>query len=493
MLKRLSLTAIGLILLLSAAVTINTLRQGSRQIGVRPPPAIPVDEKAVAEKLAGAVRFKTISSVTDPDLNKDQFLALHDYLQQRFPRVHATLKREVVGGLALLYTWQGRDAQAAPIAFLAHQDVVPIEPGTESKWTSPPFAGEIKDGYVWGRGTWDDKGNLIAQLEAIEMLIASGFQPRQTIYIISGADEEVTGQRGAAQIAKLFAQRHIKPEFIVDEGLFIGRDFVNGVAQPIAMIGIAEKGYLSVSLKARGIAGHSSAPPAPGMTSIAKLAEALRRLDDRQMPARLEGVARESLETLAPEMTGMQRVALSNLWLFKPLVESQLAKSAAMNTMLRTTTALTIVQAGNKENVIPQEASAVVNFRILPGDSREAVLRHVREVAGPDIEVGEIAGSTEPTPVSPSAAPSYQLLQRTLRSLFPDAIVAPGLYTAGSDSHYFAAISDNIYRFTPVRVKPEDLSRLHGTNERIATANLAELVRFYHQLIRNASLERPTP
>jgi carboxypeptidase PM20D1 len=221
MLKRLSLTAIGLILLLSAAVTINTLRQGSRQIGVRPPTAIPVDEKAVAEKLAGAVRFKTISSVTDPDLNKDQFLALHDYLQQRFPRVHATLKREVVGGLALLYTWQGRDAQAAPIAFLAHQDVVPIEPGTESKWTSPPFAGEIKDGYVWGRGTWDDKGNLIAQLEAIEMLIASGFQPRQTIYIISGADEEVTGQRGAAQIAKLFADRHVKPEFIVDEGLFI--------------------------------------------------------------------------------------------------------------------------------------------------------------------------------------------------------------------------------------------------------------------------------
>lgn len=493
MLKRSLPVLVAVFLLLAAAVAINTLRQVSRQIEVPPAPAIAVDEQALAETLAGAVRLKTISSLTDPEQNKNQFLALHEYLQQRFPRVHATLRREVVGGLALLYTWQGRDPQAAPIAFLAHQDVVPIEPGTQERWTSPPFAGEIKDGYVWGRGTWDDKGNLIAQLQAIETLIASGFQPRQTVYLISGADEEVTGQRGARQIAKLFEQRHIRPEFILDEGLFIGQGFVSGVTRPVAMIGVAEKGYLSVTLRARGAPGHSSAPPAPGTTSIGRLAEAIRRLDEHQMPARLEGVARESLETLAPEMAGARRVVLSNLWLFQPLVKAQLQKSPAMNSMLRTTTAPTIVQAGNKENVIPQEASAVVNFRILPGDSRQAVLHHVREVVGPDIEVGEIAGSSEPTPASPSSALSYQLLQRTLRSLFPDAIVAPGLYTAASDSHYFAGICDNIYRFTPVRVGVDDLSRLHGTDERIATANLAELVRFYHQLIRNASLERPTP
>ena len=493
MLKRLFLVVASIVLLLAAAVAINTLRQGSRQLDVPPAPVVAVDEKTVAETLAGAVRFKTVSSATDPDLNRDQFLALHEYLQRRFPRVHAALRREVVGGLALLYTWPGKDAQAAPIAFLAHQDVVPIEPGTESRWTSPPFAGEIKDGYVWGRGTWDDKGNLIAQLEAIEMLIAAGFQPRQTLYIIAGADEEVAGRRGAAQIAQLLAQRHIKPEFMVDEGLFIGQGFIDGIDGPVAVVGMAEKGYLSVALKARGVPGHSSAPPAPGKTSIAILSEALKRLDERQMPARLQGVARESLETLAPELGGVQRALLSNLWLFKPLVESQSQRSVAMNSMLRTTTALTIVQAGNKENVIPQEASAVVNFRILPGDTRDAVMRHVREVAGADVEVSELAGSVEPTTVSSSSAPSFQLLQRTLRSLFPEVVVAPGLYTAGSDSHHFAGLSDNIYRFTPVRVKPEDLPRLHGTNERIATANLAELVRFYHQLIRNASLERPTP
>jgi carboxypeptidase PM20D1 len=259
------------------------------------------------------------------------------------------------------------------------------------------------------------------------------------------------------------------------------------------MVGMAEKGYLSVTLKAKGVAGHSSAPPAPGKTSIAVLAEALKRLDEHQMPARLEGVARESFETLAPEFDGMQRAVLSNLWLFKPLVESQAQQSAAINSMVRTTTALTILRAGNKENVIPQEASGVVNFRILPGDSREAVMRHARDVVGAGIDVSELPGSMEPTAVSPTSAPSFRLMQRALRSLFPQVVVAPGLYTAASDSHHFAGIADNIYRFTPVRVKSEDLPRLHGTNERIATANLAELVRFYHELIRNASLERPTP
>jgi carboxypeptidase PM20D1 len=325
------------------------------------------------------------------------------------------------------------------------------------------------------------------------MLLASGFQPRQTVYIISCADEEVGGLRGAKEIAKLFTQRKIKPDFMVDEGLFISTGVIPGVERPVAIVGVAEKGYLSVTLKAKGVPGHASAPPAPGKSSIGMMSEALRKLDEHQMPARLEGVARDSLETLAPEMGGAQRTVLSNLWLFKPLAESQLQKSVSTNSMMRTTTALTVVQAGNKDNVIPQEASAVVNFRILPGDTHDDVIRHVHDVVGPDIEVGELAGATEPTPVSSVHAPQFQLLERTLRSLFPDVIVTPGLYIAGSDSHQFAGISDNIYRFSPVRVKPEDVPRIHGTNERLATANLAELVRFYHQLIRNASLERPTP
>ena len=488
MLKRLFLVLLAAILLLAAGVAVNTLRQGSRQLQVPPAPSVAVDERAVADKLAGAIRFQTVSSLTDPGQNAGEFRKLHAYLQERFPRVHASLQRELVGDLSLLYTWKGSDPKAKPIALLAHQDVVPIEPGTEGRWTSAPFGGDVKEGFVWGRGAWDDKGNLIAQMEAIELLLASGFQPRQTVYLIAGADEEVSGLRGAKRIAQLLAERNVRLDFVLDEGLFIASGLMPGLDKPAALVGIAEKGYMSVVLKAQGTPGHASAPPPPGRTAISRLSAALQRLDQEQLPAAVRGVAREMFETLAPEMGGAQRVALSNLWLFGPLVQAQLEKTAGTNAMLRTTTALTVLQAGNKDNVIPGQAEAVVNFRIMPGETRASVLQHVRGKVGEGIELSELPGAVDPTGVSPTQAASYRLLQRTLRSLHPDVLVTPALYVAGSDSHHFTGLTDNIYRFSPVRVRPEDLPRLHGTNERIATANLAELVRFYHQLLSNLNV-----
>ena len=489
MAKRILLFLLAALLLLALAVAANTWRQGSRQLQVPPAPPLAIDTAAVAGKLAGAIRFRTESSATDPQANAAEFRKLHAWLQERFPRLHATLQREVVGDFSLLYTWRGSDPGAPGVALLAHHDVVPIEPGTESKWQAAPYAGEVRDGFVWGRGSWDDKGNLIAQMEAIEMLLASGFQPRQTIYLISGADEEVSGLRGALPIAKLLESRQVKLDFVLDEGLFISEGLMPGLAQPVAVVGVAEKGYVSVRLRASGVAGHSSAPPPPGQTAISRLATALGRLEQQQLPAALQGVAREMFETLAPEMGGFQRVALSNLWLFGPLVKKQLEQTGATNAMLRTTTALTIVQAGNKDNVIPGQAEAVVNFRILPGETRESVLRHVRATVGQGIEAEALPGAVDPTGISPTGAPSFQLLQRTLRSLHPDVLVTPALYVAGSDSHHFTGLTGNIYRFSPVRVKPGDLPRLHGTDERIAIANLGELVRFYHQLLLNLNAQ----
>ncbi|MBX3660648.1 MAG: M20 family peptidase [Ramlibacter sp.] len=488
MIKRMLLALGGLVLLLVAAVAVNTVRQGSRQIDVPAAPPLAVDEKGVADKLSGAIRFKTVSSHDDPQLNVEEFRKLHAYLEQRFPRVHATLKREVVGGLSLLYTWPGSDPKALPILLMAHQDVVPIAPGTEANWKAEPFAGEVKDGFVWGRGAWDDKANLISQLEALEMLVASGFKPRQTIYLASGADEEVGGLRGAAQIVKLLQSRNVKLDFVIDEGLLITDGIMPGLSKPAALIGIAEKGYLSVVMKVPATPGHSSMPPPHGSSAIAMMSAALRRLDDEQLPATIRGVAREMFETVAPEMSGFGRVALSNLWLFGPLVQSQLEKGASTNAMIRTTTALTIVNAGNKDNVIPGMAEATVNFRLLPGDTRDSVMQHVKDKAGNDkFELSALPGSADPSPISPTASSSYQLINRTVRSLFPDVVVAPGLMIAATDSRHFSAISDHIYRFSPVRAKAEDLSRFHGTNERIATTNLAELVRFYHQLLSNTA------
>lgn len=491
MIRRFVLFLLAALLLLAAAVAVNTWRHGSRQLDVPAAAPIALQTDAVADKLAGAVRLQTVSSQEDPAQNEQEFRKLHAWLEQQFPLVHQKLKREEVGGLSLLYTWQGTDPKAKPIALMAHQDVVPIAPGTEAKWQQPPFSGARKDGFVWGRGAWDDKANLIAELQAVEMLLAAGFQPRQTVYLAFGADEEVGGLRGASQIVKLLQQRGVRLDFVIDEGLLITEGILPGLKPPTALIGVAEKGFLSVAMKVDATPGHSSMPPPEGSSAIAMMSAALDRLEHDQLPGGLRGVAREMFDTIAPEMSGVQRVVLSNLWLFGPLVQKQLAHAASTNAMMRTTTALTVVQAGNKDNVLPGEARAIVNFRLLPGDTREAVMEHVRKDTGPQFELTTLPGSADPSPVSPTQSASYQTINRTVRSLFPGTVVAPGLMIGATDSRHFAAISDHVYRFSPVRARPEDLPRFHGTNERISEANLGELVRFYYQLLRNQNAPAP--
>ena len=371
---------------------------------------------------------------------------------------------------------------------MAHHDVVPVAPGTDKDWAQAPFSGEVKDGYVWGRGAWDDKGNLMAQLEAVEMLVASGYQPERTVYLAYGADEEVGGLRGAARIAALLKERQVQLEFVIDEGLLITEGIMPGLNQPAALIGVAEKGYLSVVLKLSATPGHASMPPPKGTSAIAMLSAALKRIDDDQLPGGIRGVAGEMFATIAPEMSGFSRVALSNLWLFGPIVQKQLESGASTNAMLRTTTALTIVNAGNKENVLPGMAEATVNFRLLPGDAKEQVLARVKDqvtqaVGNDKFELYALPGAVDASKVSPTDSAQYQLINRTVREVFPGTLVAPGLMIGATDSIHFGDISDHIFKFSPVRAKPQDLPRFHGTNERIAVSNLTELIRFYHRLL----------
>ncbi|MEI6803025.1 MAG: M20 family peptidase [Burkholderiales bacterium] len=492
MIRKIALGLLAVLVLLVAVLGINTARKGSRQLVVAPLAAAKVDEAGAAARLAEAVRLHTVSSRDDAALNTDQFKQFHALLQARFPKVHATLKRELVGDLNLLYTWQGTDPKARPIMFMAHQDVVPIAPGTEGDWQVAPFAGEIKDGFVWGRGSWDDKGNLMSELEAVEQLLASGFQPERTVYLAFGADEEVGGLRGAAKIAALLKERKVQLDFVIDEGLLVLDGILPGLTKPAAMIGVAEKGYMSVVLKMAATPGHSSMPPPKGTSAIAMMSAALKRLDDEQLPGGLRGIAGEMFDTLAPEMGGFSRVALSNLWLFGPVVQKQLEGASSTNAMLRTTTALTIVNAGNKENVLPGRAEATVNFRILPGDTKEQVLEHMRTqvskaVSSDKFELFALPGAVNASKVAPTDSNQYRLLNTTIREVFPDALVAPGLMIAGTDSIHYGQISDHVFKFSPVRANAEDLKRFHGTNERLSAANYADAIRFYLRLIGQGS------
>ncbi len=480
MLKRFLLVLLGALILLASVLAANTMRQQSRQLHVNAAPAPALDLDGASLRLARAIQLRTITS---PD-NAPQFHQLHALLQSSYPGVHATLTREVVDGTSLLYRWQGSDPQADAVLWMAHQDVVPIAPNTEKDWSAPPFGGVIKDGFIWGRGAWDNKGNLCAQLEAIELLIAAGFKPRRTLYLAYGADEE-QGGAGAKAIAALLAERKVRFDYVLDEGLLVTEGMLKGLSQPAALIGVAEKGYATVKLTLSGTGGHASMPE-PG-SAIGTMSAALVRLEKEQFKADLHGVARDMLETLAPDMQGVNHVLLSNIWLFKPLLEHELAKAGATNAMLRTTTALTLVHAGNKDNVLPGSIEASVNFRTLPGDTKEKVVAHViRTVANDAIKVSLAAGAEDPSPVSPTGSAAYQTLNKTVREVFTDALVAPGLMLGASDSRHFAALSANIFKFTPMRATKPDLARFHGTDERLGQKNFGEMIRFYHQLLKNS-------
>lgn len=485
-LKRIFWTFLLATLALLATLTLNTYRQGSRQIAVKLAPPIAIDAQAASSRLAGALRLRTVSRDDRSQTDKGEFVALHSYLQRQYPLVHKALRRERVGGYSLLYTWTGSDPKARPIMLMAHQDVVPVAPGTEGDWLAEPFAGAIRDGFIWGRGAWDDKGNLLAMMEAVELLLAQGIKPQQTIYFAFGHDEENGGQHGARVISQLLRSRGVRLQFVLDEGFFITEGVMPGLKRPLALIGTAEKGILTVALNVETAPGHSSAPAADG--AIGVLSRGLTRLQDSPLPSRITGATAEMFDAIAPETTGATRVVLSNRWLFGPLLTAQLDKTPATGAMLRTTTALTVIRAGNKENVLPGRAEAWVNFRLLPGDSAEQVMAHVEAaVANEAIKVSMRGRAQAASRISSSRSRGFGRVETAVRQTYPGTLVAPALLIGGTDARHMAPIADNIYRFSPVRARREDLARFHGSNERIAIDDYAQMIRFYVRLLASSS------
>ncbi len=475
--------AIGL---LAGVLLFNVAAHSSRQIQVAAVPRVAVDEQGAAARLGEAIRFQTISNFLNPDSDADALRGLQAHIAKSFPAFHAVAKREVVATYSLLYTWEGSDPKALPIALLAHQDVVPVSPGTAKDWQQPPFDGVIADGFIWGRGSWDDKGNLYSMLEAAEQMSKAGFRPKRTIYFAFGHDEEIGGTRGAKAIAAQLASRGVRLDYVLDEGLLITDGIVKGLDRPAALIGVAEKGYATLVLTAHATPGHSSMPPRE--TAIGMMSAALARLEDHRLPMQIRGAVSEMFDTLAPETQGFGRIVLSNLWLFKPLVLREFEKNGPSEATVRTTTALTIFNAGDKDNVLPGNAEATVNFRLMPGDTQASVADHVRRtIANDKISIEPFAGNIDPPPVTGTSSESYRALNRTIREIFPDVIVAPGLMVAGTDSRHYTGISDNILRFTPVRATSDDLKRFHGTNERLSIEGYADMIRFYRRLIENTA------
>ncbi len=475
--------------LLIGVVLYRTFTYGGAPVGGRVtlPAAPAVSADSAAQHLAEAIRFKTVTLLPgDPRPGQEgEWLKLHDWLVSTYPKSHTVMTRELVPGtLTLLYTWQGSDTSLPPLLFMAHQDVVPVNMGTEQDWEAPPFAGEVRNGFVYGRGTIDDKSSLVALMEASEALAASGFVPRRTVYFMFGHDEEVMGSGAEAGIA-LLKSRAVAPEFALDEGFMILNPSPF-TGKPMGFIGVAEKGYLTLQLTIVDKGGHSSTPARE--SGAVRLSRAILALEDNQMPAAFDKAPVSDLfRATAKDMPFTQRMAFANLWLFQGMVDKSLSKISAGNAMVRTTTAPTMLEGSAKENVLPQRATATINFRIHPNDTEESIMAHVKRqtagIEGVEITVGrEGARGSGASSVSPSDNRAYAVIASVAEAT-GNAPVAPGLVLGATDGRYASAITPNVYRFAPAILTPEELTGFHGTNERTTVENMRLMSQGYAQMI----------
>lgn len=466
-----------------AVMLIKALSFTSRQIRTEPAGDYLIAENKVSQHLSGAIAIPTISYENETDISENEFLNFHKYLERTFPRLHKALQKEIVNDFSLLYTWPGKDKNLKPVILMAHMDVVPAEEASKDQWIYKPFEGHIAEGYIWGRGALDNKSALMGIMEAIEDLLTKDFQPQRTIYFVSGHDEERGGSRGAVKIAALLKSRGISPDYVLDEGMVITDGIMPGVSSRVGLIGIAEKGFMSVEITAKGEGGHSSMPPRE--TTVGILCKAITKLENNPLPARLDGPAKYLFDSVGREMSFVNRMIFANLWLTEGLLKNQLQKVKTTNAMIRTTIAPTMLAGSNRDNVMPNVASAVVNFRLLPGDTPNHVLEHIRNtVDDPRIEVRPVTKEIQAaSPVASVNSRPFQVIQKSIRQVFPDVVVAPSLAVVASDSRHFAGLTNDVYRFSPLILKAADISRLHGINERIAVDNYIQMIKFYMQLI----------
>jgi len=485
--KRIALAIVAAILLVAAVAVVRALLMTAPTSQVQAVPAIGMDTRILAQHLGQAVRFRTISYGGGAhEADKDAALAaFRDWMVKTYPRFNKVAKREVLGQ-SVVYSWAGKNPSLKPILLMAHMDVVPVVPGTEHSWAHAPFSGDMAGGYVWGRGAIDDKGSLVMLLEAAERLARAGVQPERTIMFAFGQDEEVGGNNGNAVIARTLAQRGIHFFFVLDEGGAIVDEPFPGVQKPIAFVAVEEKGYLSLELVAHGEGGHSSRPT--GDMAIVRLAGAVLKVVRHPFASGLDPIQREKLSVIAPYTPFPQRLLLANLWLTEPIVDRFVAMTPEGEARLHTTIAPTIIAGGVKDNVLPPEARATINFRLHPRDTIAGVVEHVRRaIDDPKVDVIVLNDSKEEaSPVADTNGEAYHYLAAQIRDSFNGIPVAPDMTTGATDSRYYAGISDAVFRLDPFHFGSGDLGRVHGTNERLAIRDLAPAVAFYMRLIENA-------
>jgi carboxypeptidase PM20D1 len=431
----------------------------------------------VVPKLQALVRIPTVSHRDWDLVDTGAFDAFVDELATQFPLLHERLELTRVDTHGLLFHWVGASAER-PVVLMAHLDVVPVDDG--APWQHPPFGAEIHDGAIWGRGTLDDKGPLVGICEAVETLLEQDFTPAQDVWLSFGCNEEVSGNAAPLAVAEL-ERRGVEPWFVVDEGGAIAAEAFPGVAAPIGVIGLTEKGVTSLELRVDGRGGHASTPARNGPT--ARLARAITRLDRHRMGASVPEPTVELLRRMAPHASLALRPLMANAARIRPvLTRALIAAGPESAAMTRTTFAVTTLSGSPALNVIASTARAGVNIRIMVGDTVASVLEHVRRTIDDDQVQVSVVEANEPSPVSPMDD-AFRLLEDTIGEVFPDAVPAPYVMMAATDSRFFTQICPRVYRFAPFRMTKGQRESIHSYDEHLGVDALVDGVRWYQRLI----------
>lgn len=442
-------------------------------------PAEPVEFDALRahEFLRRMIQCKTISYYEKEKIDEPEFEKFRALLAERYPAVHRTCTLERVGSTGLLYRWKGESPEE-PTVLMAHYDVVPVD---EKMWSRPPFAGEIEDGVLWGRGTIDTKSTLCAVMEAAEHWIEKGFVPRHDLYMAFAGDEEVNGVDAPA-IVETLRSRNIAPALVIDEGGAVVENVFPGVSGPCAMVGIAEKGMVNLTLSAQGEGGHASTPPAHSL--LGRLAQAIVAIESHPFPGRVTKAAAVMFDTLGRHSTMLYRMVFANLWCFKGLLARICLKMGGqINAIMRTTAAVTQAQGSAAPNVLPSKASIGVNLRLISGDTPQSALEYLRRVIRDDgIDLID-THSYPPSAVSETGDENWETLRSTIAQVWPDAVISPYPMVACTDSRHYGAISRHVYRFSGMAWTNEEQALIHAADERLPLEKLTQCVEFYIRLI----------
>lgn len=475
---------LGLLILL-AILLIRTLSFSPQSVDSEQYEPVSLNASQISAHLSQAVQFQTVSKQNPADMDYAAFTAFIDWVAVTYPEVHAELELVRINDLTLLYKWKGQNESLPPVLLSGHYDVVPVIPGTESDWAHAPYAGVVDETHIWGRGTLDDKSAVIGMLEALTVLVKQGFKPRRTIYVAATHDEEIGSVKGAGGIVDWMKANDVTPMWSLDEGSFVLNGLIPGVSKPVASINVAEKGYLNLELKVASEGGHSSMPK--GHTAVGILSTAIHNLQNSPLASSLDGLTGNMFDQLAPHMPFVQKLLFANKWLFSGLIEAKLSESAAGNAMLRTTIAPTMFSGSIKANILPINASAIVNFRLHPNDSVESVVEHVTLAINDERVSVSIMQGGSASQVSDHSHEGFQQIAAVAKHVHGPVVVTPGLTIAATDSRRYEEIATENYRFNPMSIHPEDVKGFHGTNERLSIDNMVKATEFYIQLMKTAA------